>query len=130
MKKLILVLTLFLAFGAVQNVSAQSEKRIRFAKGRTSATVSGVTGANGTYYILGARAGQKVTVTLTPRTGVGIKIEKNGPNGYEVLLDETRGGSYTIYLDAGGDFSIFLGSTDGRSKAFTMTVSITRMRDI
>lgn len=111
----------------VSSVSGQTEKRIKFAKGKSSATVKGTTGTDGVYYNLAAKAGQKVTVTLTPKTGVGIKIERGA---VEVLLEKQKGGTFTIYLEESGDFSIFLGSTNGNSKAFTMTVSITQMADI
>ena len=111
----------------VSSVSAQTEKRIQFSKGKSSATVKGTTGTDGIYYNLGAKAGQKVTVTLIPKTGVGIKIERGAG---EVLLEEQKGGTYTVYLEDDGEFSIFLGSTNGKSKVFTLTVSITKMKDI
>lgn len=125
MKKLTLILILIGATALI--ASAQTEKRIQFAKGKSSATVKGTTGENGVYYNLGAKSGQKVTVTLTPKTGIGIKIEKGAG---EVLFEEQRGGTYTIYLEESGDFSIFLGSTNGKSRDYTLTVAITKMKDI
>jgi len=130
MKKIVdlgfVLATLIFIFG-VSSLLAQTEKRIQFAKGKSAATVRGVTGTDGVYYNLGAKAGQKITVTLTPKSGIGIKIERGAG---EVLLEEQRGGTYTIYLEENGDFSIFLGSTNGKSKSFTLTVSITKMKDI
>jgi hypothetical protein len=111
----------------VQTTFAQTVKQLQFAKGKTSATVKGMTGSSGVYYNLRAKAGQKITVTLAPKSGVGIKIEKGAE---EVLLREERGGTYTVYLEEGGDFSIFLGSINHKSQAFTLTVSITKMKDI
>jgi hypothetical protein len=127
MKKLLIIIAFAFILGGVETASAQTEKRIQFAKGKSSATVRGTTGEYGVYYNLGAKSGQKVIITLTPKSGVGIKVEKGGD---EVLLEEQRGGTFTIYLEESGDFSIFVGSTNGKSKAFTMTVSITKMKDI
>lgn len=123
--RLAVFVALIMVVYGIQTASAQ--ERIRFAKGKSSATITGTTGTDGVYYDIGAKAGQKLTVTLTPKTGVGIKIERGAD---EVLLREEKGGTYTVYLEEGGDFSIFLGSTNGKSKSFTITVSITKMKDI
>lgn len=114
------------AFG----VSAQSVKRIQFAKGSSSATVKGSTGSIGAVYVIGARSGQKVIITVTPRTGVGVKVEHDSRFGHEILLREERGGTYEVGLEESGDYTIFLGSTSGLSAAFTMTLKIVKMTDI
>ncbi len=125
MKKLSLALVFAFILIGIQTISAQTENRIQFPKGKSSKIVKGITGTNGVYYNLGAKAGQKVIITLTPESGIGIKVEK-GAN--EVLLREEKGGTYEIGLDRSGDFSIFLGSINGKSKAYTMTVTITKMK--
>ena len=108
--------------------NAQGGKRIQFAKGKSSATVRGTTGSSGVYYDLRVKGGQKMTLNLAPAKGVGIKVERDG--GAEVMLREERGGAYTLYFEEGGEISIFVGSTGGKSVPFTLTVSITRMTDI
>jgi hypothetical protein len=130
MKRIInltLILAIMVIIYGVQTASAQTEKQLQFAKGKSSATVKGTTGTNGVYYNLRAKGGQKITVTLTPKSGIGIKIERGAD---EVLLREESGGTYTVYLEEGGDFSIFLGSVNHKSQAYTLTVSITKMKDI
>ena len=124
---LVIFVALVLFAGAA---SAQSEKRIQFAKGKSSAVVTGSTGSTGTTYVLRARSGQKIILTLTPTRGVGIKVEHDGQYGQEVLLKEDRGGTYEVGLEDSGDYTIFLGSTNGKSTAFTLTVKIVRMTDI
>ena len=109
---------------------AQQPTRIQFAKGKSSAVVQGVTGDSGKTYIVRARGGQKLVLTLTPRTGVGIKVETNGSYGEQVLLREERGGTYEVGLEESGDQTIFLGSTNGKSTAFTLTIKIVKMTDI
>lgn len=59
-----------LAIAAFCNVAAFADTRIRFAKGRTSATVTGRVAAGGRVcYFAGARAGQQFTATVSSRSG-------------------------------------------------------------
>ena len=111
-------------------VSAQTPKRIEFAKGKSSATIQGTTGPTGANYVVRARSGQKLVLTLTPRSGVGIKVEISGRFGETVLLREDRGGTFEVGLEESGDYTIFVGTTSGKSAAFTLSVRIVRMTDI
>jgi hypothetical protein len=113
---------------AVQNASAQT--RIQFEKGKSSATVKASTGSGGVYYVVRAKSGQKMVVTLTPASNLGIKVETDGADGQQVLLREERGGTYEVGLEESGDYSIFVGSINHRSVAFTLTVKIVKMTDI
>jgi hypothetical protein len=130
MKKVISLFLLIVTFAFSNGfeANAQTVKRIEFAKGRSSATVKGTTGTSGVYYNLRVKSGQKMTVNLSPARGVGIKVERDG--GAEVLLREERGGAYTVYFEDGGEISIFVGSTGGKSVPYALSVSITRMTDI
>lgn len=110
--------------------AAQSVKRIEFAKGRSSATVRGNTGSYGVTYVVRARSGQKLVLTLTPAEKVGIKVERDGSDGRAVLLREERGGTFVVGLEESGDYTIFIGSTKNRPAAFNLTVKIARMTDI
>lgn len=115
--------------GAVQT-QAQSATRIQFAKGKSSATVKGNTGSYGVTYAVKARSGQKMILALAPTANVGIKVETNGADGEMVLLREESGGTYEIYLEESGDFTIFIGSINHKPVPFTLTVKITKMTDI
>lgn len=126
-----LTLTLFAFIGiAVVGASAQTAKRIEFAKGRSSATVSGSTGSYGVTYVVRARSGQKIVIDVTPVSNVGVKVETDGAGGHQVLLREERGGHYEVGLEEGGDYTIFLGSTTGRPVSFKLTIKITKLADI
>ena len=120
----IIVLTCVLQAGA------QQPARIQFAKGKNSAVVQGSTGTYGRTYVVRARSGQKIILTVTPRNGVGIKVEANGSYGEKVLLREERGGTYEVGLEETGDYTIFLGSTNGKPAQFRLTVKIVKMTDI
>lgn len=130
MKKLLPLITLAIILFGIQTAFAQTPKRIQFAKGKSSATVKGNTGTNGVYYVVKTGNNQVMTLTLTPTTKVGIKVEHDGANGQEVVLREEKGGTYELTLEEGGDYTIFLGSTNGKSQSFTLTVKIRNFRDI
>ena len=130
MKRFISLLALLMVFVAVKSSFGQDATRIQFVKGKNAATVQGSTGAYGKTYVVRARSGQKIILTVSPRTGVGVKVETTGSYGEQVLLREERGGTYEVGLEESGDYTIFLGSTNGKSAAFTLTVKIVKMTDI
>lgn len=130
MKHLLIIFVGSVVLLAAVKASAQDVKRIQFARGKTAATVTGSTGAYGTTYVVRARAGQKLVLTLASRPVVGIKVEKEGRYGHEVLLKEEGDGTFEVGLDESGDVTIFIGSTSARSAAFTLTVKIVKMTDI
>lgn len=122
-----ILFAILLAFGV--NMSGQTT-RIQFARGKSSATVNGRTGTYGITYVIRARSGQKLILTLSPEADVGIKVETDGKYGEEVLLREEKGGTYEVGLEESGDYTIFVGSTTDRSIPFTLTVKIGRLADI
>lgn len=126
---LVLVTMMFLFAGAHESIG-QTIKRIEFAKGKSSAVVTGMTGRYGVTYVVRARSGQKIVVDLKPVSNVGIKIEGNGSDGEQVLLREEKGGYYEVGLEESGDYTIFIGSLNHRSVSFTLTIKITKLADI
>jgi hypothetical protein len=130
MRSAIIYLSVILFLTSASQIFGQGPTRIQFAKGKNAATIQGTTGNYGKTYVVRARSGQKIVLTLTPRAGVGIKVETNGTYGQQVLLREERGGTYEVGLEETGDYTIFLGSANGRSAAFTLTVKIVKMTDI
>src|SRR4051812_38972131 len=106
--KLLLVLIAMAMIGG--NTAAQTPKRIRFVKGKSSAVVNDTTGEHGIYYVVRAKSGQKLVLDLTPASKVGVKVEFAGTYGEMVVLREAKGGHYEIGLDESGDCTIFVGS--------------------
>lgn len=85
--------------------------RIRFARGRTSATVSGsVAGNTFRDYVLSARRGQQLSANVSSRNN--CVIFSQGSTGIGFTTDS-------------GDNYINLNNTCGRTASYTMTVSIT-----
>ena len=89
------------------------QTRVRFARGRTSASLKGKLGARGSaQYVLGARDGQTIFATVSSTNG---KVTITGSNGrgstdYEVLA--TDGDNYIGIYNSGG------------ATNFTLTISI------
>lgn len=92
-----------------------SQTRIRFARGKTSATVSGNLSSYGSRsYVLGARRGQTMTVRVSSTSGrVWVDIGGN---------DVGRG--TTITLRSTDDYIITVHNELGRATKFSLFVSI------
>ncbi len=85
--------------------------RIRFARGRTSATVTGSIRAGGRVcYVAGARRGQTLNAVLSSRTGK-VKFFETGETSYSFVVE--RGGDQTLCVD-----------NIGGTTSYTLTVSI------
>lgn len=122
---LTLLLTIALSFAAL--VSADGiRKRIKFPKGKSSATVSGavIRGDRDTY-VVGAKAGQTMTVRITSRERNAVFQIRDATNG-EYLQDAGEADdatSITSDLPATGDYEIIVGGTRGNA-SYKLTVAI------
>lgn len=93
---------------------SMAQTRIRFARGRSSATVTGTLAAGATRgFVLGARRGQTLTAALSCGNG---------------RCDFTQGDlhdtQYSHYVESNGDVYISIDNHGNRTTTFTMTVSI------
>ena len=89
---------------------ADAQTRIRFLRGRTSATVSSTIGSNAQRkYVLGAKYGQTISATVSSK------------NGCVVLGNQQTSQSYTTDQ---GDNIIDLFNNCRGTTSFTLTVSI------
>lgn len=113
-KKFTLAVFLLSTIFAVGAMDAFGQTRIRFAKGRYSATVSGRLAYN--YfkeYVVNAREGQYLMVSVKSGTGLVVVA-----NNYETL--------YTRDIYESGDYTFQIVNT-GSATWFRMTVTIVRM---
>jgi hypothetical protein len=130
-KKIVSVLLLIMSISVCDGLaSPQASRRIQFAKGQTSVVVRGTTGNYGANYVVSGKSGQKLIFKLAPIAGIGIKVEREGPNGRMVLLEEEKGGTYEVGLEESGDCEILIGSTGKSPVSFTLTVKIAKLTDI
>jgi hypothetical protein len=106
---------LILAMIGLMSVSdSMAQTRIRFARGRSSATLTGSLAPGATRsFILGARRGQNLSATLSCGNG---------------KCDFTQGSlhdtQYSQSVDANGDVYISIDNHGNRATRYTMTVSI------
>lgn len=90
---------------------AFADARIRFVRGRTSATVSGKVSTGGRVcYTAGARRGQTLTAAVRSNTG-------------KVMIFESGQTSYSAEVEISGDQSVCVDNI-GRTASYSLTVSI------
>jgi hypothetical protein len=110
MKKLILGTIAGSIMGLMFVTAGDAQTRIRFARGRTSATVSGsVLGGGERTYVLGARRGQYLSGNVSSRNGC-VKF--------------TDGATSVGFTTDAGDNILSITNYCSRRTTFTMTVSI------
>lgn len=127
MKARILITTFALLLSLAISVvtSADITSRIRFAKGKSSATVSGsVVRGDSENFIVRAKAGQKMTVKITSLEDNAV-FQIEGPDGEylegAIPGDDTMNFSDSLPLK--GDYKIVVGGTRGNT-TYKLTVSI------
>jgi hypothetical protein len=100
-------------------------KRVRFAKGKSSATFSNavIRGERDTY-ILGAKAGQRMTVRVTAlENNAAFQIETPGGGYFQGAGEMDDATNVTVRLPDTGDYRIIVGGTRGNA-SYRLTVSI------
>ncbi len=97
----------------VSSANVLAQKRIRFSRGASSATVRGPIGPNGyTEYVIDGRAGQVMTIEITSGNGAVV-----------VNAGTASGKSFSVEM-TGGDHLLSVVNTGRRATNFTLTVSI------
>jgi hypothetical protein len=97
----------------VPSADVLAQKRIRFRRGASSATVRGPIGAGGyTEYIVNGRAGQVMTIEITSGNGA-VVVNAGSASGKSFSIDMT-----------GGDHLLSVVNTGRRATNYTLTVSI------
>ena len=114
LKKLGIKILVLMMMGIILTTDSLAQTRIRFARGRSSASVSGNLAAGATRrFVLGAMRGQTLTATLSCGNGK-----------CDFTQGEYHDTSYSQYIDSNGDVVIGIDNHGGRATNFTMTVSI------
>jgi hypothetical protein len=98
-----------------------AQTRIRFARGRSAATMSGVIGAGGTRaYVLNVARGQTMTVQVTSGNN-RIELDVDGPDGH---IEYGDNGYSQIYIDRRGDHTITITNSGRAGTRFSLTVTV------
>lgn len=119
-----LFLTIALSFASLTAADG-IRKRIKFAKGKSAATVSGaVVRGDSDTYLVGAKAGQTMTVKVTSPENNAVFQIKDANGEYLQGAGETDDAtSVTSDLPATGDYEIVVGGTRGNA-TYKLTVSV------
>ena len=97
----------------VSSADVLAQKRIRFQRGKSSATVRGPTGPNDyTEYVIDGRAGQVMTIEITSGNG-SVIVNAGTASGKSFSIDMT-----------GGDHLLSVVNTGRRATNYALTVSI------
>ena len=97
----------------MSNADALAQKRIRFARGKSSATVRGpISGDGYLEYTVNGRAGQVMTIEITSGNGA-VVVNAGTASGKSFSIDMT-----------GGDHLLSVVNTGRRATNYTLTVSI------
>ena len=98
-------LTVGLIFLCALDAAAQTRQRVRFGKGASSASVSGVIkGYAYRDYVVGAREGQTLSVALSGNSLADLAIFM--PDGGNLGADSTGVADWTGEIPASGDYVI------------------------
>ncbi len=119
-------------FALARPALAQSRERIRFDNGNDNGSVQGAV-KGGTYrdYQLGAKAGQKMSVSLITDGSAYFNIMPPGA-AYEAIYNSSIDGNdaISVQLPKSGDYTIrvyLMGADDSEQKTIPFTLSVTIM---
>jgi hypothetical protein len=105
---------------AASTTDTMAQTRIRFARGRSSATLNGtLASGSARAYVVDVRRNQSMTVNVT-----------SGNNNIQIDIDDVDGhieygdGYSQIYTKNNGNHSIILKNEGGRSTKYSMTVTV------
>ena len=92
---------------ALQAQGAAAPIRVQFAKGTSSKTIkASIRGDQSKLYVVNVRAGQKLTVKLTPSNASNY-FNITAPGAQQALfIGSTEGNSYTGVVPSSGDYKI------------------------
>ena len=100
---------------------AQSPTRVKFAKGRSAATLTGSLAPDAVReYVLGVSAGQTMTVQVTSGNNK-IDLEITGRSGH---LEWGDNGYAQVEINENGDHYVTVKNSGGKMTKFSMTVTV------
>lgn len=98
-----------------------AQQRVRFAKGRSAATLTGALAPDATReYVLGVSAGQTMTVQVTSGNNK-IDLEITGRSGH---LEWGDNGYAQVEINENGDHYVTIKNSGSRATKFSMTVTV------
>lgn len=121
---------LAIALACSQAVAADTARRVAFGRGSSSATLTGaVKGYDTVSYLVGARAGQTLTVTLHARNhSTYFSVTAPGADA-AMFMGEVAGDTFTATLPSSGDYRVQVylmrnAARRGDTGAYTISVRV------
>lgn len=109
---------------------APRTERVQFARGTSSKAITGkIKGYDGARYLIGARAGQTLTVTLkTSNASSYFNVTAPGADT-AMFVGSTSGNRFTAKIPSSGDYAVDVylmrnAARRGETANYTLTVSI------
>lgn len=126
-----IALAAVLGIGVATSGLAASVTRVEFAKGNDNAALDGkVTGNDYADYVLGAKAGQTMSVSLITQGTAYFNILPPGSDGEAIYIGSMDGSDATIKLPTDGDYTVrvyLMGDDKDSGKTVAYTLSFTIM---
>lgn len=118
-----MLLAAALMLSAVVVCEAQSPaRRVSFARGKSSATVSDSVPPNHVNsYVLHIKKGQKISARVTSANG---KVDLDGDNIGAGQFEESGNTTFNVPVDETGDYNIYVRNRGKAATRFTLTVTI------
>jgi hypothetical protein len=130
-RRSVLIGSALLLSGLAAPISAQTTSRVKFDKGNDNTAVSGkVTGDGYHDYLLGAKAGQSMGVSLITEGNAYFNILPPGSGGEAIYNSSVNGNDATgVRLPKSGDYTIrvyLMGAAadEGRTVPYTLSMAI------
>lgn len=121
MKKFNLLILMWMVIGVFSVVNSSAQTRISFARGKSSATVSGTLGGRGA-----GGAVKKFMIRGWEGQHLSVVVKAANRRVYANMSDEEgeRGADFYYALEASGDHEFIVENVGTRATKFTITVSI------
>ncbi len=124
-------LAIALVIGGTSPLLAQSRERVKFASGNDNASLQeSVKGNDYRDYMLGAEAGQTMSVSLITKGIAYFNILPPGSTGEAIYNSSVSGNDATVKLESDGDYTIrvyLMGNDKDAGKTVKYTLSMTIM---
>lgn len=111
------IVLVLVVFSFADSLSAQT--RIKFARGKNSATLQGTLAADETReFVLKVRFGQMLSVRMTP-AGDDIAVEVSNYNGHVFWVENGFG---KVVVDKNGDYYVVIKNSGRKAIRYSLTI--------
>lgn len=111
-----------LLLAVVVSVAQSPPKRVRFARGKSSTTVSDSVPPHHVYsYVLYVKSGQQIRARVRSENG---KVDLDGDNIGAGQFEESGTKTFNVPVDQTGDYRVYVRNRGTSATRFTLTVTV------